>query len=201
MKLYYAPGSCALAPHIVANEAALPVELIRVDLATKLTEHGTDYTAANSNGYVPALTLADGDTLTESSLLVQFLADQKPESGLIPAAGTMERYRVQQMLAFIATELHKSFSPFFKPGTPDETKAANREHLMRRIGYIDGRLEGKTYLTGETFTVADAYLWTVLGWAPHVGLDLSDFVNVQRFIAAVAARPAVMKSLQQQGLA
>lgn len=201
MKLYYAPGTCALAPHIVANEAGLPFDLVKVDLRARQTEDGQDYLGTNPNGYVPALVLDDGSTLTEASLLVQYLADQKPDSGLIPAAGTMERYRVQQILAFISTELHKIFGPFFKPGTPEDTRATSRDHLTRRIGYLDGRLQGKTFLTGETFTVADAYLWTILGWAKYADLDLSAFPNVQRFLGAVAARPAVQQSLREQGLA
>lgn len=201
MKLYYAPGTCALAPHIVANEAGLPIELIKVDLAAKKTESGDDYLTVVPHGYVPALVLNEGEPLTEASVVVQYLADRKPESGLMPAAGDFERYRVQQALAFIATELHKSFSPFFKPGTPEETKTANREHLLRRIGYLDDRLKGRTYLTGDTFTAADAYLWTILSWAKFAELDLSGFANIQRYIAAVGERPAVQKSLKEQGLA
>lgn len=201
MKLYYSPGTCALAPHIVANEAGIPLDLVKVDLASKQTERGEDYLNTNPNGYVPALVLDDGQTLTEASVLVQYLADQKPESGLIPAAGSWDRYRTQQALAFIATELHKPLSVFFNPDTPEGTKAANRARLTQRIGYLDGRLEGRTFLAGDTFTVADAYLWTILGWARFADLDLGPFANVQRFLGTVAARPAVRKSLQEQGLA
>jgi glutathione S-transferase len=201
MKLYYMPGACSLAPHIVANEAGLAFEAIRVDGASKRTERDEDFRGINPNGYVPALALDDGQVLTETSVIVQYLADRKPGSGLIPAAGTMERYRVQQTLAFIASELHKSFTPFFKPGTPEEAKTAGRAHLAQRIAYIDGQLEGRGFLTGETFTAADAYLWTVLGWAGHAGVDLSGFANVQRFLAAVASRPAVQQSLREEGLA
>jgi glutathione S-transferase len=129
MKLFYMPGACSLAPHIVANEAGIPLDLVRVDGKTKKTEAEQDYLATNPNGYVPTLVLDDGETLTEASVVVQYLADQKPDAGLMPPAGGMARYRVQQWLAFIATEMHKAFSPFFKPGTPEETKAANREHL------------------------------------------------------------------------
>ncbi len=201
MKLFYMPGACSLAPHIVANEAGIPLDLVKVDGRTKTTEAEQDYLDTNPNGYVPALVLDDGQTLTEASVVVQYLADQEPGSGLMPPAGEMARYRVQQWLSFIATEVHKAFSPFFKPATPDETKAINREHLTRRIGHVDASLEGKTFLTGKTFTAADAYLWTILGWAKHAGLDLSPFANVQKFMATVAARPAVVKSLQEEGLA
>lgn len=200
MKLYYTPGTCALAPHIVANETGLQIELVKVDLAGKKTETGDDYLAISPNGYVPALAVDDGEALTEASLIVQYLADLKPESGLMPAAGTMERYRVQQTLSFIATELHKAFSPFFKPGTPEQIKIANREHLQRRIGYLDGKLERQTFLAGETFTAADAYLWSILSWAKYADLDLSRFVNIQRFMSTVARRPAVQKALREQGL-
>lgn len=201
MKLFYKPGACSLAPHIVANEAGLDFDLVKVDLASRKTEQEQDFLATNPNGYVPALALADGEVLTEASLLVQYLADQKPESGLMPKAGDPARYRVQQWLAFIATELHKTFGPFFKPDTPDATKAANRALLTRRIGFVDEKLEGRSYLMGDSFTAADAYLWTILGWAPHVGFDLSPFTNVSRFLETVAARPAVQKSLRAEGLA
>ncbi|MCL4219647.1 MAG: glutathione transferase GstA, partial [Candidatus Hydrogenedentes bacterium] len=165
MKLYYMPGACSLAPHIVANEAGIALKLVKVDGKTKKTEADQDFLATNPNGYVPTLALEDGQTLTEAQLVVQYLADQKPETGLMPRAGEMARYRVQQWLAFISSELHKSFSPFFKPATPEETKTANREHLGRRLSHVDTQLAGKSYLTGETFTAADAYLWTILGWA------------------------------------
>lgn len=201
MKLYYMPGACSLAPHIVANEAGIDLDLVRVDGKSKKTEADQDFLATNPNGYVPTLVLSDGQTLTEAQIVVQYLADQKPETGLMPPAGGMARYRVQQWLAFISSELHKSFSPFFKPNTPEETKAANRDHLNRRFAHVDEKLAGKTYLTGETFTAADAYLWTILGWTKVVGFDLSPYANIQKFAAAVAARPAVVKSLQREGLA
>jgi glutathione S-transferase len=201
MKLFYKPGTCSLAPHIVANEAGLDLELVKVDLATKKLEDERDFLATNPNGYVPALALADGEVLTEASVLVQYLADQNPESGLMPKAGDMARYRVQQWLAFVATELHKTFGPFFRPDTPEATKQANRALLTRRIGFVDTKLEGRSYLTGDTFTAADAYLWTILGWAKHVGFDLSPFPNVLRFIATVASRPAVQNTLRAEGLA
>ena len=201
MKLFYMPGACSLAPHIVAKEAGIDLELVKVDGKTKTTETAQDFLATNPNGYVPALVLPDGELMTEASVLVQYLADQKPESGLMPAAGVMERYRVQQWLAFVATELHKVFGSFFKPNTPEATKEINRELLGKRIAYVDGKLEGRSYLTGDVFTAADAYLWTILGWARLVGIDLSSFANIQRFLGTVGARPAVQQALRAEGLA
>lgn len=201
MKLFYMPGACSLAPHIVANEAGVDVDLIRVDGKSKKTEADQDFLATNPNGYVPALVLPDGELMTEASVLVQYLADQKPESGLMPKAGEMARYRVQQWLSFVATELHKSFGPFFKPNTPEATKEINREHLAKRLAYVDQKLDGRSYLMGDVFSAADAYMWTVLGWAKHVGVDLSPYANIQRFLGTVAARPAVQKALREEGLA
>jgi glutathione S-transferase len=201
MKLFYMPGACSLAPHIIANEVGIDVELIKVDGKTKTTEAAQDFLATNPNGYVPALVLPDGELMTEASVLVQYLADQKPESGLMPKPGDMARYRVQQWLAFVATELHKAFGPFFKPNTPEATKEINREHIAKRLAYVDGKLAGRSYLMGDVFSAADAYLWTILGWAKHVGIDLSSFANIQRYLGTVAARPAVQKALRAEGLA
>lgn len=201
MKLYYMPGACSLAPHIVANEAGIALDLVRVDGKTKKTEHDQDFLATNPNGYVPTLAFDDGRTLTEAQLVVQYLADRNPGSGLMPPAGEMARYRVQQWLAFVSSELHKSFGPFFKPGTPEETKTANREHLGKRLRYVDEQLAGKSYLTGETFTAADAYLWTILNWSKFASIELAAYPNIQKFMGTVAARPAVLKSLQEEGLA
>lgn len=201
MKLYYMPGSCSLAAHVIAQEAGIALDLIRVDKQTKKTETGDDYLAINPNGYVPALVLNDGTVLTEASVIVQYLADQKSDSGMMPAAGTIERYRVQQWLTFIATELHKTFTPFFRPNVPDQTKAANRELLARRLGFVNEALATGPFLTGETFTAADSYLWVVLRWLPAAGIDLADYANASRFVAAVNARPAAVRSLQEEGLA
>ena len=201
MKLFYMPGACSLAPHIVAREAGIDLDLVKVDGKTKTTETAQDFLATNPNGSVPALVLPDGELMTEASVLVQYIADQKPESGLMPAAGAIERYRVQQWLAFVATELHKVFGSFFKPNTPEATKEINRELLGRRLAYVDGKLEGRSYLTGDVFTAADAYLWTILGWARLVGIDLSSFANIQRFLGTVGARPAVQQALRAEGLA
>lgn len=200
MKLYYMPGACSLAPHIVANEANLDIELVKVDGKTKKTEHDADYLAVNPNGYVPTLLINGDEALTEAQLVVQYLADQKPESGLMPAAGDMARYRVQQWLAFISSELHKNFSVFFKPGTTDEVKATTRDLLNKRLSFVNEKLADKNYLMGDTFTAADAYLWTILGWVTFAEIDLGAFPNVQKYVGAVAARPAVQKSLEAEGL-
>lgn len=202
MKLFYSPGACSLAPHIVANEAGIDLDLVKVDLAARKTETGGDFLAVNPNGYVPVLVVAEGEEpLTEASVIVQYLADRKPESGLLPKCGDFARYRVQQWLAFIATELHKPFGSFFKPTTPEATREINRELLGRRLAFVDGRLKGRAFLTGDAFTVADAYLWTIVGWSRHIGFELAPFPEVQRFMAAVAARPAVRKTLREEGLA
>lgn len=200
MKLYYSPGTCALVPHIVANEAGIALDLVKVKLASKKTEDGTNYLEINPNGYVPALVLDDGKTLTEASVLGQYLADLKLDSGLMPQAGTFERYKVLQWLSFISTELHKNYSPLFRSGMPEAVRAASRALLTQRFGYVETELADGPFLTGATFTVADAYLWTVLGWARLVEFDISGFARLQHFMAEVAARPAVQRSLQEQGL-
>jgi len=201
MKLYYFPGACSLSPHIVAKEAGIELELEKVNLGTKKTEHGHDFIAINPKGYVPALQLDDGSVLTEGPAIVQYLADRKPEKNLIPANGSIERYRVLSWLAYINSELHKSFSPLFNPATSPEVRAERAEYLKRRFTYVDQELSGKSFLTGEQFTVADAYLFTVTNWASHAKLDLSAFANLGAFMQRVAARPAVKATLTAEGLA
>lgn len=198
MKLYYMPMACSLAAHIVANEAEIPLELVRVDGSSKQTETGEDFLAVNSHGYVPTLVLDDGQALTEAQVVLQFLADRNPASGLMPAAGEMARYRAKQWLAFISSELHKNFSPFFKPATPEAVKTAARELLAHRLKHVDTELAGKTYLMGEKFTAPDAYLFTILNWTRFTGIDLSSFRNLQRFMENVSSRPAVAESLRAQ---
>src|SRR5712671_2323754 len=186
MKLYYSPGACSLSPHIVSREAGIPVELKKVNLSGK--------------GYVPALELDNGQVLTEGPAIVQYLADQKPESGLAPKAGSFERYRLQEWLNFITTEIHKGFSPLFKPNTPDEYKKIVRDNLAGRFEWLNQQLAGKEHLMGKTFTVADAYLFTVLTWTKPLHIDLAKWPNVAAFVARVAARPKVKEAMKAEGL-
>jgi glutathione S-transferase len=200
MKLYYSPGACSLSPHIVSREAGIPVELKKVNLKDKVVEGGADYRKVNSKGYVPALELDNGQVLTEGPAIVQYLADQRPDSGLAPKAGSIERYKLQEWLNFITTEIHKGFSPLFKPNTPDEYKKIARENLAGRFDWLNQQLEGKDYLTGKSFTVADAYLFTVLTWTKPMQIDLGKWPNVAAFLSRVSARPKVQEAMQAEGL-
>jgi len=200
MKLYYTPGACSMAPHIVANEAGVPVELVKVDLRAKTTEQGSNYLGVNSRGYVPALDVGESEPLTEASVIVQYLADKAPEKGLLPAAGTMARLRVQQWLTFIATELHKGFSPLFNPTFPEEARKIVIDRLKLRLADLEQKLAGKHYLTGDTYTVADAYAFVVLSWTKPLKFDLSDYPNIQAFLGRIAPRPAVQAALKAEGL-
>jgi glutathione S-transferase len=200
MKLYYAPGACSLSPHIGSREAGIPVELKKVNLKDKVVEGGGDYRKINSKGYVPALELDNGQVLTEGPAIVQYLADQKPDSGLAPRAGSFERYKLQEWLNFITSEIHKGFSPLFKPNTPEEYKAIVRENLAVRFEWLNQQLQGTDYLTGKTFTVADAYLFTVLRWTEPLKYDISKWSNLGAFLARVAARPKVREAMKAEGL-
>lgn len=200
MKLFYASGACSLSPHIVAREAGIDLRLQKVDLKTKTVAAEGDFLSVNPKGYVPALELDDGEVLTEGPTIVQYLADLKPQSGLAPPAGTLARYRLQEMLGFINSEIHKTYSPLFRPDTPAETRAERQAYLLRRYAVIEKQLEGRKYLFGDTFTVADAYLFTTTSWAPHVKVDLSAFPNLLSFQKRVAARPAVQAALKAEGL-
>lgn len=200
MKLYFYPGACSLAAHIVLREAGFPFDLEQVDLATKKTASGEDFLAVNPKGYVPALTLDDGQVLTEDQVILQYLADRKPESGLAPAAGTMDRYRLMEWLAFIATEVHKGFGPFWNPAIPESVKDAARERLAVRFGYLDEKLAGGSFLTGDRYTVADAYLFTILGWADFHKIDLSPWKNLVEYKGRVFARPAVQEAMRAEKL-
>jgi glutathione S-transferase len=200
MELFYSPGACSLAPHIVAREAGLPIDLVKVDLGAKKTADGGDYLKVNSKGYVPALRLDDGAVMTEVATVVQILADRKPDSQLAPKLGTQERYRVMEWLTFISSELHKGFGPLWYPNTNEETKAQIKERLAKRLAWLDGALAGRDYLTGATFTVADAYAFTILNWAGILKVDLAAYRNVNAFIARVAARPKVQEALRAEGL-
>ena len=200
MKLFYAPGACSLSPHIVSREAGLPLELVKVDLKAKQYDGGGDYLKINSKGYVPALQLDSGQVLTEGPAIVQYLADQKPDARLAPKSGSFERSQLQEWLNFITSELHKGFSPLFKPNTPDEYKRISRENLSGRIEWLDKQLDGKDYLMGKTFSVADAYAFTVLSWSKPLQFDLSRWHNVTAYLGRVGARPKVQEALRTEGL-
>ncbi|MBL8701585.1 MAG: glutathione transferase GstA [Alphaproteobacteria bacterium] len=200
MKLYYSPGACSLSPHIVLREAGLAFDVEKVDLKAKVTEKGADFTKINPKGQVPTLQLDSGEILTEGPVIVQYLADQKPAAGLAGAAGTMERYRVQEWLNFITSELHKGFSPLFRPNTPDAYKDIARANLGAKFAAVDKHLAGKQYLLGDKFTVADAYLFTVSNWGKFTGVDIASWPNVAAHQARVAARPKVQEALKAEGL-
>jgi glutathione S-transferase len=195
MKLYYSPFACSLSPHIVAHEAGITLALDKVDMGTKKTQSGRDFADINPKGYVPALELDSGELLTEGPAIVQYLADQKPDAKLVPPAGTLARYHVQEMLGYINSELHKTYSPLFNPKSSPEARAERSEYLIKRYALIEAALAGKSYLFGEQFTVADAYLFVVTNWANFVKLDLSRFPNLMAFQARVAARPAVQAAI------
>lgn len=200
MKLYFSPGACSLSPHIVMREAGLTFETEKVSLSSKQTASGGDYRAINPKGYVPALQLDDGEVLTEGPAIVQYIADKNPQAQLAPANGSMERYRLIEWLNFISTELHKSFGALFKPNTPEEIKQAARDTIATRLEIVEKQLQGRDYLFGNQFSVADAYLFTVVGWAPHVKMDLGRWPGVQAFLQRVAARPAVRAAMLAEGL-
>jgi glutathione S-transferase len=200
MKFYYATGTCSLSPHIVALEAGLTLQLEKVDLKAKRTESGQDYWQINPKGYVPALQLDDGEVLTEGTAIVQYLADLKPESHLAPANGTLARYRLQEMLGYINSELHKSYSPLFNPDTPESVRQERKAYLRKRYTLLNDVLAKQPWLLGDHFTGADAYLFTITGWARHIDLDLSEFTALTAFQQRAAARPAVQKAMQAEGL-
>ena len=200
MKLYYSPGACSLSPHIVSRELGLQLELKKVDTKQKTIEGGGDYRQVNARGYVPALELDDGEILTEGPAIVQYLADLRPEAGLAPKAGTFARYRLQEWLNLLTSEVHKQFSPLFKPNTPEDYKAVAKENIATRFDWLDGQLAGKDYLMGSQFTVADAYLFVLLGWARPSQIDLARWPNLAAFHKRVGARPKVQEALQAEGL-
>ncbi len=199
MKLYYTPGACSQAPHIVIHELGLPYEAVKVDLVKHTLPDGSDYRAINPKGYVPLLELDDGTRLTEASVLVQYLADQRP--GVIaPKFGTLERWKLMEWLGFISTEIHKGFGPLWKPQTPAEVREATIAALGNRFGYLSKTLEKQPYLMGNDFTVADAYLFVVTNWSKVHKVDLSRWPAVQQFLDRVAARPKVQETLKAEGL-
>ncbi|MFA9217394.1 MAG: glutathione transferase GstA [Sphingomonadaceae bacterium] len=200
MKLYYSPGACSLSPHIVLLETGLPFEIEKVDLQRKLTAGGADFTAINPKGYVPALQLDGGQLLTEGPAIVQYLADLAPQQQLAPPAGSLGRYKLTEWLNFIATELHKPYAPLFTPTASEELKASSRAALARRLPTAAAALAHSDYLLGDQYSVADAYLFTVLSWAVHVRVDLSPWPALLAFQQRVAARPAVQQALRDEGL-
>ena len=200
MKLYYAPGACSLSPHIVAREAGIAIDLEKVDLGAHKTASGEDFMKVNPKGYVPALRLDDGSVLTEGPAIVQYLADQKPASKLAPAAGTIDRYRLQEWLAFIGTELHKNFGPLFNPTNPEAVKEAAKANIAKRLGYLNEQLAKRQFLLGDTFTAADAYAFTIINWTNFVGIDLKAYPNVAAYSARIGARPKVQEAMKAEGL-
>jgi glutathione S-transferase len=200
MKLYYAPGACSLSPHIVLRESGLPFDLEQVDNKEKKTKSGQNFWDVNPKGQVPVLELDEGGRLTEGPVIVQYLADKKPGSGLAPACGTPERYRVQEWLNFTTSELHKSFGPIFRPTTPEEYKKISKENLGKRFDWLDKQLADRQYVMGDKFTIADAYLFTILRWSPRIEIDLGRWPNLKAYVDRVAARPKVREALQAEGL-
>lgn len=200
MKLYYAPGACSLSPHIALRETDMTFDLDKVDLGEKKTSDGSDFTKINPLGYVPALELDNGDVLTEGAAIVQYLADQAPAAKLLPEAGTMERYRAQEWLTFISSELHKGFSPLFNPALEGDMKSSVITRLESRFDYVDKQLEGQQYLTGDDFSMVDAYGFTIINWANFKDIDLSRWSNISAYMGRVAARPKVHEALKAEGL-
>lgn len=200
MKLFYMPGACSLASHIVAREAGVSLEPVKMDRATRRTADGRDYLAINPKGYVPALEFDDGQVLTEGPAILQYLADRKPDSGLAPAAGTLERYRLQETLTYINGEIHKTMGALFNPAITAEARQERVDYLNKRYPLIEKQLAGKSYLFGETFTAADAYLFVVTSWSGMLKVDLSAYPNLMAFQKRVAARPGVQAAMKAEGL-
>ncbi|MBB4039444.1 glutathione S-transferase [Microvirga flocculans] len=200
MRLYYTPGVCSLAPRIIACEAGLEIEYDKVDLKTQTTASGRDFVRINPKGYVPALALRSGDILTEVPVILEYLADQVPNSRLLPRLGSLERYRAKEWLDFTGAELHKGFDPLWSAPMPPKARQLAVLHLQRRFSYLDQCLRDRPYLAGQHFTVADAYCFTVLSWARFHRIDLSDHPAVTDYMARVAARPRVKQALEAEGL-
>jgi glutathione S-transferase len=200
MKLYYSPGACSLSPHIVLRESGLAFEPVLASTKTHKLQDGTDYYTINPKGYVPLLELDNGERLSEGPAIVQYIADQVPAKKLAPAAGTMARYRLQEWLNFTTSELHKTFSVLFNPAMPEEAKALMRTKVGDRLKWVDTQLEGKSYLMGDAFSVADAYLFTVTNWTQYVGVDISALKNLGAFMKRMAERPAVQEAMKAEGL-
>lgn len=199
MKLYYSPGACSLAAHIALREAGVTFDAIKVG-RDKKTSDGADYNAINPKGYVPALVLDDGQVLTEGPAILQYIADRNPSSGLVPPASDMQRYRLQEWLGFLNSEVHKNFSPFFNPAATEPMKEMARANVLRRLSFTQQALTGRSFLLGERFTVADAYLFTILNWGQYAGIDLGQWPALKALHARVAARPHVQAAMKAEGL-
>ncbi len=195
MKLYFNPSVCSLAPHIALREAGLNFELVKVDIRAHTVVDGSDYYQINPKGYVPVLMLDNGELLTEGSVISEYIADLNPAANLVPPHGTMARTRLREWMAFISTEVHKGFAPLFNPSMTEELKAMTRTKLAGRLEWIVGQLGEKTYLTGDTFTIADAYLFTVLGWGKWTGVDIAQWPKLVSYVARIAARPKVIEAM------
>jgi glutathione S-transferase len=200
MKLYYSPGACSLSPHIALLEAGLPYDLVKVDLRAKKLENGDDFLQVNPKGQVPVLSLDSGELVTEGPVIVQMIADKVAAKHLAPARDSAERYKLQEWLNYVSTELHKNISPIFSPVLADEAKAFFKDRLMGKFKYLDTQLAGRDYLMGKQFTVADGYLFTMLMWADRMKFDLSGLPNLMAYQARVAARPKVQEALTKEGL-
>lgn len=198
MKLYFSPGACSLASTIAFHEAGVPVELVPVDTKVHQLKDGSDYYKINPKGYVPALQLDNGEVFTEGAALLQYIGDQKPESAVIPRQGTLDRFRANEWLTFISSEIHKSFSPLFNPALTDEAKTVFKDKLAKRFDGLDKHFATHKFLMGEQFTVADGYLYTVISWSPHVGIDLAKWKHLAEFRQRVADRPKVKAALQAE---
>jgi glutathione S-transferase len=201
MKLYYNPGACSLSPHIALREAGLPFELVKVDMSSKKTDKGDDFTKISVKGQVPALQLDNGELLTEGSAIVQYVADQKPDLKLAPAAGTMARYRLAEWLNYVASEIHKGVGALFNSKYSDDTKQIMKDALNAKFDYLSAQLQKHPFLAGDNFTVADGYLFTCLSWTPYVGIDLAKWPTLASYVAKIAGRPAVQAALKAEGLA
>jgi glutathione S-transferase len=200
MKLYFSPGACSLSPHIVLRETGSKFELEQVNLQNKTLKSGGNFLEVNPKGQVPVLLLDDGDKLTEGPAIVQYIADQKPETGLAPKPGTKQRYHVQEWLNFVTSELHKSFTPLFRPNTPEDYVKIVKENLAARFSYLDKHLADRQYLMGETFTIPDAYCFVVTGWSKYKDIDLGRWPNLNAYIGRIAARPKVQEAMKAEGL-
>jgi glutathione S-transferase len=200
MKLYYSPGACSLAPHIVLHEAGLAFTPVLASTKTHKLADGTDYYTINPKGYVPLLELDDGQRLSEGPVITQYIADQVPDKKLAPPAGTMERYRLMEWLNFLTSEVHKGFSPLFNPAQPEEAKALFRQKIGERLKWVDSQLEGRDYLMGAQFTVADAYLYVLAGWSGAVGVEIGALKHLGAFMQRMNARPAVQAARKAEGL-